>query len=137
MIARSLAEQSICWLLPCCKSLAAPNCASRTTYRKARCRSTALSHIASQAQISRNGRLLIHPEDRMWPPAELSVATPLGITLLGLSAGDRMPVVGGDFGSRHGSRCWRSAEQRQAESPVIQPARTTRAGERRWRNPGK
>ncbi|WP_181170291.1 MULTISPECIES: transcription elongation factor [unclassified Mesorhizobium] len=39
-------------------------------------------------------RLLIHPEDQMWPPAEVSVATPLGITLLGLSAGDRMPVVG-------------------------------------------
>lgn len=42
-------------------------------------------------------RLLIHPEDRMWPPAELSVATPLGITLLGLSAGDRMPVLGSDL----------------------------------------
>ncbi len=39
-------------------------------------------------------RLLIHPEDQMWPPAEVSVATPLGITLLGLSAGDRIPVVG-------------------------------------------
>ncbi|MDH4984956.1 transcription elongation factor [Aminobacter anthyllidis] len=41
--------------------------------------------------------LLIHPEDRMWPPAEISVATPLGITLLGLSAGDRMPMIGSDM----------------------------------------
>ena len=39
-------------------------------------------------------RLLIHPDDAMWPPAEISVATPLGITLLGLSAGDRMPMIG-------------------------------------------
>ena len=38
-------------------------------------------------------RLLIHPEDGMWPPAEMPVTTPLGITLLGLSAGDRMPVL--------------------------------------------
>ncbi|RUU58865.1 transcription elongation factor [Mesorhizobium sp. M2C.T.Ca.TU.002.02.1.1] len=39
-------------------------------------------------------RLLIHPEDQMWPPAEISMATPLGITLLGLSAGDRTPIIG-------------------------------------------
>ena len=39
-------------------------------------------------------RLLIHPEDQMWPPAEISVATPLGITLLGLSAGDRTLMMG-------------------------------------------
>lgn len=43
-------------------------------------------------------RLLIHPRDMMWPPAEISVATPLGITLLGLSAGDRMTVIGSDVG---------------------------------------
>lgn len=41
--------------------------------------------------------LLIHPDDRMWPPAEISVATPLGITLLGLSTGDRMPMIGIDI----------------------------------------
>lgn len=41
--------------------------------------------------------LLIHPEDRMWPPAEISVATPLGITLLGLSTGDCMPMIGSDM----------------------------------------
>jgi regulator of nucleoside diphosphate kinase len=41
-------------------------------------------------------RLLIDPEDEMWPPAEISVVTPLGITLLGLSAGDRMAMVGTD-----------------------------------------
>ncbi len=39
-------------------------------------------------------RLLIHPEDGMWPPAEMSVVTPLGITLLGLSTGDRVPMIG-------------------------------------------
>lgn len=38
--------------------------------------------------------LLVHPDDGMWPPAEISVATPLGITLLGLSTGDRMPMIG-------------------------------------------
>ncbi|CAH2400801.1 transcription elongation factor [Mesorhizobium ventifaucium] len=37
---------------------------------------------------------LIHPEDRMWPPAEISVTTPVGITLLGLSTGRPMPMIG-------------------------------------------
>ncbi|SCY57965.1 GreA/GreB family elongation factor [Microvirga guangxiensis] len=41
-------------------------------------------------------RMLIHPEDRMWPPAELSVLTPIGLSLLGLRAGDRMPLIGSD-----------------------------------------
>lgn len=41
-------------------------------------------------------RLLIHPDDRMWPPAEISVDTPVGITLIGSSAGHRMPMVGVD-----------------------------------------
>ena len=41
-------------------------------------------------------RMLIHPDDRMWPPAELSVLTPVGLSLLGLRAGDRMPVIGAD-----------------------------------------
>ena len=41
-------------------------------------------------------RMLIHPDDRMWPPAELSVLTPLGLSLLGLRAGDRMPLIGSD-----------------------------------------
>jgi hypothetical protein len=35
--------------------------------------------------------LLVHPEDLRWPGAELSVLTPLGIALLGLRVGDRMP----------------------------------------------
>jgi regulator of nucleoside diphosphate kinase len=39
-------------------------------------------------------RMLIHPDDRMWPPAELSVLTPVGLSLLGLRAGQRMPVIG-------------------------------------------
>jgi regulator of nucleoside diphosphate kinase len=41
-------------------------------------------------------RMLIHPDDRMWPPAELSVLTPVGLSLLGLRAGDRMPLIGSD-----------------------------------------
>ncbi|WP_414470789.1 transcription elongation factor [Microvirga sp. M2] len=39
-------------------------------------------------------RMLIHPDDHMWPPAELSVLTPVGLSLLGLRAGDRMPLLG-------------------------------------------
>lgn len=39
-------------------------------------------------------RLLVHPEDQMWPPAEISVITPLGLTLLGLSAGECAPLIG-------------------------------------------
>ncbi|MBM6581728.1 hypothetical protein ILT44_16135 [Microvirga sp. BT689] len=39
-------------------------------------------------------RMLIHPDDRMWPPAELSVLTPVGLSLLGLRAGQRTPVIG-------------------------------------------
>lgn len=39
-------------------------------------------------------RLLIHPEDRMWPPAELPISSPLGIALLGTAAGDRVQVSG-------------------------------------------
>jgi regulator of nucleoside diphosphate kinase len=41
-------------------------------------------------------RMLIHPDDRMWPPAEVSVLTPVGLSLLGLRAGDRMPLIGTD-----------------------------------------
>ncbi|MBX3532469.1 MAG: GreA/GreB family elongation factor [Rhizobiaceae bacterium] len=39
-------------------------------------------------------RRLILPQDSMWPPAELSVASPLGIALLGVSARDRVRVEG-------------------------------------------
>jgi regulator of nucleoside diphosphate kinase len=35
--------------------------------------------------------LLVHPDDLLWPGAEISVITPLGIALLGLRTGDRMP----------------------------------------------
>ncbi len=41
-------------------------------------------------------RMLIHPDDRMWPLAELSVLTPVGLALLGLRVGDRMPLIGSD-----------------------------------------
>jgi len=41
-------------------------------------------------------RVLIHPEDRVWPPAEVSILTPLGLSLLGLRVGDRMPLLGAD-----------------------------------------
>ena len=35
--------------------------------------------------------VLVYPEDMLWPGAELSVTTPLGIALLGWRVGDRMP----------------------------------------------
>lgn len=41
-------------------------------------------------------RMLIHPDDRMWPPAEVSVLTPVGLSLLGLRVGDRMPLLGSE-----------------------------------------
>ena len=36
-------------------------------------------------------QVLVYPEDLNWPGAELSVLTPLGIALVGLRVGDRMP----------------------------------------------
>jgi len=39
-------------------------------------------------------RLLVLPHDSIWRDAEISVTSPLGITLIGLSAGDRMPILG-------------------------------------------
>ena len=50
-------------------------------------------------------RLLIDPADGMWPPAELSLITPLGITLLGLSVGNRSSLIGADL---HEPPLWRS-----------------------------
>jgi regulator of nucleoside diphosphate kinase len=35
--------------------------------------------------------VLVYPEDMLWPGAELSVLTPLGIALIGLRVGDHMP----------------------------------------------
>ncbi|SCY58062.1 GreA/GreB family elongation factor [Microvirga guangxiensis] len=40
--------------------------------------------------------LLVHPEDLIWPGAELSVTTPLGTALLGLRVGDSMSFVEAD-----------------------------------------
>ncbi|HZH53911.1 MAG TPA: GreA/GreB family elongation factor [Microvirga sp.] len=40
--------------------------------------------------------LLVHPDDLMWPGAEISVATRLGTALLGLRVGDRMPFLDDD-----------------------------------------
>ena len=37
--------------------------------------------------------LLVHPDDQIWPGAEISVTTPLGTALLGLRVGDRMSFV--------------------------------------------
>lgn len=45
--------------------------------------------------------LLVHPEDMKWPGAELAVTTPLGIALLGLRVGDRMPYPLGDRAPEH------------------------------------
>lgn len=50
--------------------------------------------LASEGKSEK--RMLIHPDDRMWPPAELSVLTPLGLSLIGLRVGDRMPLIGLD-----------------------------------------
>lgn len=40
--------------------------------------------------------VLVHPDDLIWPGAEVSVATPIGTALLGLAAGDRMPFLDTD-----------------------------------------
>jgi regulator of nucleoside diphosphate kinase len=37
--------------------------------------------------------LLVHPEDLIWPGAEISVTTPLGTALLGLRVGDGMSFM--------------------------------------------
>jgi len=47
------------------------------------------------------GHVLVYPEDLLWPGAELSVLTPLGIALLGLRVGDRMPFRTGQEGPWH------------------------------------
>jgi regulator of nucleoside diphosphate kinase len=44
-------------------------------------------------------RALIYPDDHMWPEAELSVMTPLGIALIGASAGERIPLRGAAEGA--------------------------------------
>jgi transcription elongation GreA/GreB family factor len=46
--------------------------------------------------------VLVHPQDLLWPGAELSVLTPLGIALLGLRVGDRMPFRTSPDGPLHG-----------------------------------
>ncbi len=45
--------------------------------------------------------ILVHPEDLLWPGAQLSVLTPLGIALLGLRVGDRMPFRTSPNGPLH------------------------------------
>jgi regulator of nucleoside diphosphate kinase len=40
--------------------------------------------------------LLVHPEDLIWPGAEISVTTALGTALLGLRVGDRMSFMEDD-----------------------------------------
>ncbi|PTM41595.1 transcription elongation factor [Bosea sp. 124] len=67
-------------------------------------------------------RLLIDPADGMWPPTELSVITPLGITVLGLSVGDRSPMIGADV-----------REPPWAEIVAVGPMATR--GIARWRAP--
>ncbi|MBM6581732.1 GreA/GreB family elongation factor [Microvirga sp. BT689] len=37
--------------------------------------------------------LLVHPDELIWPGAEISATTPLGTALLGLRVGDRMSFV--------------------------------------------
>jgi regulator of nucleoside diphosphate kinase len=45
--------------------------------------------------------VLVYPEDLLWPGAELSVLTPLGIALLGLRVGDSMPFRTSRDGPMH------------------------------------
>ena len=45
--------------------------------------------------------VLVYPEDMLWPGAELSVMSPLGIALLGLRVGDRMPFRARQDGPLH------------------------------------
>jgi transcription elongation GreA/GreB family factor len=69
--------------------------------RAALCHPEALPEdvVSTNAKVTYrlNGRgrpmahVLVHPQDLLWPGAELSVLTPLGIALLGLRVGDRMP----------------------------------------------
>lgn len=44
-------------------------------------------------ELKTRAQLLVHPEDLIWPGAEISVTTPLGTALLGLSVGDHMSFV--------------------------------------------
>lgn len=44
-------------------------------------------------ELKTQAHLLVHPEDLLWPGAEISVTTPLGTALLGLRVGDRMSFV--------------------------------------------
>jgi len=63
--------------------------------------------------------LLVHPDDQIWPGAEISVTTPLGTALLGLRVGDRMsfveqpvPPVRVGVGARRGDRvCGRAGNE--------------------------
>ena len=44
-------------------------------------------------ELASRAHLLVHPEDLIWPGAEISVTTPLGTALLGLRVGNRMSFV--------------------------------------------
>jgi regulator of nucleoside diphosphate kinase len=44
-------------------------------------------------EVKSRAHLLVHPEDLIWPGAEISVTTPLGTALLGLRVGDHMAFV--------------------------------------------
>jgi regulator of nucleoside diphosphate kinase len=93
-VARSLAEQSHPLAVPLLQELGRaelrdPEAVSEDT--------VALDRFVTYRTVGSDQStraLLIHPEDRMWPLAEITVATPLGITLLGLSTGDCMPMIG-------------------------------------------
>ena len=52
------------------------------------------------AEPKTRAHLLVHPADLIWPEAEISVTTPLGTALLGLSVGDGMIYRDAD-GSDH------------------------------------
>ncbi len=47
-------------------------------------------------ELKSRAHLLVHPEDLIWPGAEISVTTPLGTALLGLRVGDNMSFIEAD-----------------------------------------
>lgn len=47
-------------------------------------------------ELKSRAHLLVHPEDLIWPGAEISVTTPLGTALLGLRVGDSMSFIEAD-----------------------------------------
>ncbi len=97
-LAKALADQSHPLASPLLQEL----------LRAERCEPDALPHDVVAMDLFASYRLagqeepeyraLIHPSDSLWPPAEVSILSPVGISLLGLKLGDRMPLPGSKDG---------------------------------------